>query len=527
MPFVLPPRGPRAQVAARDARARAIRAAAGRAGVFAVTSFGAVGDGKTLATAAIQKAIDACSAAGGGLVVVPPGRYLSGALFLRSHVHLHLEAGATLLASQRFSDFPAIEGRWEGVECKIYASLLTGVDLEGVTITGPGELEGQGSPWWAAHAETRKLRVAAGLKREQENPPGSPLKWPRPRLINLIRCQRVLIGDVQMTESPSYAVHIVYCQNVRIENVTVLALHTSNVDGLIIDSCRDVRVSDCSIGSGSDCIGVKAGFGKDGRDVAISSEDIVVTNCHLHSSGGTAIAIGSETSGGIRNVTISNSTISKCHDGIYIKSARGRGGVVEGVRVSNLVMGELVRAAVIVSTYFDSILNNSTVRDPNNPETNRTAKFPVDEGTPTIRHIDVDGVSAFDLERVLVVEGLPERFLQNLRFQNIVAGRVKTGVTLSRARGVSVSGLSVDCSPGPLVQASDVDRLELHRMQVAEPSRRDPVIDLADVNDAFIHGCDVGPGAPRFISAERCRGLMRANNRAPSDADPAANVKRP
>jgi polygalacturonase len=140
-----------------------------------------VGDGKTLSTAGLQAALDACSAAGGGLVLVPPGRYLTGALFLHSNLHLHIAAGATLLATQRFSDFPTISGRWEGIERKTHASLLTGIDLENVSITGQGALDGQGPPWWEAYGATRRMRLERRLPREAEEPAGGAAAVPRPR----------------------------------------------------------------------------------------------------------------------------------------------------------------------------------------------------------------------------------------------------------------------------------------------------------------------------------------------------------
>jgi hypothetical protein len=503
------------------ARARATSALArgrGAGAPFDVRRFGAAGDGVTMATRAIQGAIDACHGAGGGLVMIPAGRYLCGALFLRSNVHLHVGAGAALVASKRFEDFPPIDGRWEGIERKTYSSLLTGLDLENVTITGPGALDGQGPVWWQAHAQTQELRRTAGLGRREDNPPGAPLRWPRPRLINLIRCQRVIIGDLLLNESPAYFVHLTYCLNVKIENVSVTALTTNNADGVVVDSSKDVRIAGCSIGSGSDCIGIKAGFDEDGRRVGLPSEDIIVANCHLHSSGGCAIAVGSETAGGIRNVTIDNCTIVNCTDGLYVKSARGRGGVVEGVRASNLVFGRLERAALIVGTYFHSVTNDDVgVGAAGDPETDRATVLAVNEGTPTIRDIDINGVTAMDVNDLLVVEGLPERFVEQVRFHNLVARRSRNGARLARAADVAISGLTMATTAGPLVSAKDVMRLELHRLRCAQPSPKDPVVRLTNVAGALIHGAQIGPGAPRFLAAERSRAVLVTASQLPPD----------
>src|SRR5438552_13996832 len=153
-----------------------------------VLDFGAVGDGRTLCTAGIQAAINACATAGGGKVFVPPGKYLTGPIFLKSNLEFEVFAGATLLGSTNFADYPTIPGRWEGLERTVYASMITGIDLDNVAITGQGSLDGQGAVWLEAWGKTQELRKKLGLiGREPENPAGSPLHWPRPRMINLYR----------------------------------------------------------------------------------------------------------------------------------------------------------------------------------------------------------------------------------------------------------------------------------------------------------------------------------------------------
>ena len=182
---------------------------------FNVAEFGAVGDAKTLATAAIQSAVDACAKAGGGTVIVPAGRYLTGPIFLKSNVRVEIVGGATLLGSTDFAHYPSIQGRWEGLDRAIHASLFTGADLEDVSITGRGTLDGQGRPWWDAQRQTRETRRKLGMDdREGENPPGAPLKWARPRMINLYRCHNVLLSGITIVNSPSWNVHPVLCQNV-------------------------------------------------------------------------------------------------------------------------------------------------------------------------------------------------------------------------------------------------------------------------------------------------------------------------
>ncbi|RPJ41588.1 MAG: glycoside hydrolase family 28 protein, partial [Chloroflexi bacterium] len=238
--------------------------------------FGAVGDGQTLNTAALQAAIDGCAARGGGTVYLPAGRYLTGSLFFRDHITLHLDAGAVLLGSQDPADYPIISNRWEGVEQPTYAPLLTGSGLENITITGRGTIDGQGDPWWRAkHMNT--------------------LAYPRPRLIGFTGCRGVMIEGVTLVNSPAWTVHPVRCENVNLHGITIINPPDSpNTDGINPDSCRLVRISDCYISVGDDCIAIKSGTQNDHRLTAC--RDITITNCTLERGHG-GVVIGSEMSG--------------------------------------------------------------------------------------------------------------------------------------------------------------------------------------------------------------------------------------
>jgi polygalacturonase len=466
-----------------------------------VTRFGAVPDGKTLCTQAIQKAIEACAAAGGGMVVVPPGRYLTGALFLRSNLHLHLEMGATLLASQRFDDFPSIDGRWEGIERKTHSSLLTGLELENVTISGHGVLDGQAAPWRQAYLATREMRLKLGLPRQAENPPGAPLKWPRPRLINLLRCQGVHVSGLVLRDAPSYTIHLSYCQDAVVDAISVLKYEGEGVgpDGLIIDSCKQVRVVSSSFGSGGDGIGIKSGYNEDGWRIGIPSEEIAITNCTVFFSIGAGLALGSETAGGIKNVTISNCVISNCRYGIFIRSPRGRGGVVERVRVANLVLDHLSGTAVRISNYFDSVRGDGAKPTAGNPETDRSMVRPIVEGTPTFRDFELTGLTIGAAPEVASIEGLPERMIQGVRLQNVTAVRAKAGVTCTRAKDISLSNVRLGLLEQPAVSAHDVERLEVHRLSVSGRPPANGLIALENVTGAFIHGCDIADPSPTAL----------------------------
>jgi hypothetical protein len=488
------------------------------AGAHDVTQFGAVGDGKTDATAAIQRAIDACAAAGGGVVLIPPGRYLSGALFLKSHIELHVARGAVLLASQRFDDFPLIDGRWEGVERKTHASLITGQDLENVAITGRGVLDGRGWPWWEAHKATRDLRLQRGLPREAENPPEAPLRWPRPRTINLIRCQGVSVADLTIRDGPSWSVHLLYCQDVSVSGLTVTGQETQGCDGVVVDSSKRVRIWGCSIGSGSDCIALKSGYNEDGRRVGLPCEDVVVSTCNLFASYGSGVAIGSETAGGVKNVTVANCVITNCRTAIYIRSPRGRGGVVERVRVSNLVVDHLSEAAIKLSHFFDSLRMEARFgegpSEAGNVEVDRSIKPAPDVGTPEFRDIEFSGISIGETADVAIVEGLPERFIHHVAFRDLTALRAKAGISCQRAADVVISGLTVNPTIAPAVDARDVERLEVSRLRSSRPHPQLPAVRLENVAGSLISACSVVTGPGGFVRREGQlnRGITEVDN---------------
>lgn len=482
-----------------------------------VTRYGAVGDGKTSCTRAFQAAIEACAAAGGGTVWVPAGRYVSGALFLRSRVHLHLVAGATLAGSRRFEDYPPIDNRWEGVQRKTHASLITGIGVEDVTIDGEGTLDGEGMAWWDASIKTRELRVARKLPREADHPADAPLRWPSPRLINLVRCKRVVIAGLRMMDSPSVTIHLLYCDDVVVRAVKIGIFQALGVDGLIIDSSRRVRVMD-SIFECGDCVSVKAGYNEDGRRIGLPSEDIVVANCNLMAGSGSGLALGSETAGGIRNVAMLNCVVTRSRHGVYIRSPRGRGGGVERVRVSNVVFDELLEDAIRITTYYDSIRGEGSWAKPadpkwnkaqsyypstvGSPETDRSLRMPIDEGTPLLRDFDFTGLSVGAAEAVAYLEGLPERFVTGVRIRDLVAARIKSGVFCARVSDLFLDHLTLGRLDQPAVVAHQVERLTVQRLRCAELARGAPAVRLDGVAGAFVRGCHLPVGDARVVELQ-------------------------
>ena len=470
---------------------------------YDVRSYGAAGNGDALDTAAIQKAVDACAAGGGGTVRIPAGRYLTGPIFLKSRIQVEIESGAMLLGSTNFSDYPAIDGRWEGLRHQVYASLFTGQGLHHVSITGRGVLEGQGAVWWAANRKTMDLRKKLKLKgREPENPPDAPLRWDRPRMINLYHCTNVLIRDLTIQNSPSWNVHPVYCENVILDNLTILApAHSANTDGVDPDSCRNVRISNCHFDVGDDCIAIKSGYNEDGWRVGIPCENILVCNCTFaHGHGG--VAIGSEMSGSVRNVTVVNCVFDGTQRGLRVKTALGRGGVVEYFRASNLVMRNISDAAFsVTAAYGDGHSEDSTATPP--------------EAIPHLRHFYWGNVSVVNAKKLADLSGLAVAPLEDLRLYNVQATDAKAGIRCENARDVVLEDISLQPRSGPALEARNVTNLEVFRLAVEKPNEGAPVLLLNGVAQALAHGCKVaaGPGAFVRVSGDTNAAIALENNR--------------
>ena len=208
---------------------------------FDVRGYGAAGDGATNETGALQRAIDAAARAGGGTVLVPAGRYVTGSLSLYDNITLHLDVGALLVGSESPADYPIISMRWEGLTRPTHAPLITGVGLRNIAVTGRGVIDGRGAVWWQRHRE-------------------KALDAPRPRLIAFSDCSGVLVEGVTLTNSPSWTINPVRCDNVTVDKVTISNPPDSpNTDGINPDSCRNVHISNCHIDVGDDCITIKSG----------------------------------------------------------------------------------------------------------------------------------------------------------------------------------------------------------------------------------------------------------------------------
>jgi len=466
-------------------------------GIYNVKDFGAVGDGETLNTQAIQKAIDLCAKEGGGKVFVPAGNYLSGPLFMRSNITFEIFPGAVIIFDDNIEDCPIVDGRWEGIERKVYASLLTGHDIENVTITGRGKIDGRGEKWWNAHYINKELRKKHGIEgREPDNPVESPLKVPRPRLINLYNCKNVLISELTLENSPSWTIHPVYCENVVVEKISIIQPYESpNTDGINPESCKNVRILNCFVDCGDDCITIKSGYNEDGRRVGKACENIVISNCTF-AHGRSAIGIGSEMSGDVRNVAISNCVFNGTLRGIRIKTGRGRGGIVENYRADNIVMMN-VKTAISLDMYYGN-------KD--------TTALPVSEETPIFRNIHLSNITAVNVEKAAEIRGLPEALLEDLSITNTTFA-AEQGAEVKYTKNLRLEDVTINCKSGPSLDITRSSLVEVDNFGSDNPLQNEPVIKIETSDEVYIHSCNLVPGTNIFLKSSKTRNLEMNNNR--------------
>ena len=375
-------------------------AAAGAAPVCNVRTYGAKGDGHTKDSAAIQKAINACEAKGGGTVRLTKGTYLSGPIQLKSHITLDVEPGATLLGSQDKADYQdTTELRQPAV-----MPLIEAKNAENITITGGGTIDGNGKPWWD------------DVYSHRHAPDFDPAK--RPRLLILDHCRHVLIDNVTIENSASWQVVPYYSEDVTIRNGKILApAHSPNTDGIDPFSSHHVLIDHMTIDVGDDNVAIKSGQpGSPGPDDP--STYITVRDCtFLHGHG---MSIGSEVSGGVQHVTVEHVSFENTRHGVRIKSNRDRGGDIGDLNFSDLTM-QNVGTALVVTEYYPKI----PVHD---------AKQPITRLTPHFHDIHISNVVANGAKDAGVIVGLPEEPITSIYLKN---------VHISAQKGLVVSDATV------------------------------------------------------------------------------------
>ncbi|MDQ7989345.1 MAG: glycoside hydrolase family 28 protein [Candidatus Dactylopiibacterium sp.] len=409
---------------------------------FPLTDFGAQGNGQHDCTEAFRAAIAAASEAGGGRIVVPAGDWLTGPIHLRSRIELHIEEGATVrFRTEAEAYLPMVLTRWEGVELYNYSPLIYALDCEDIAITGRGTLDGQGSndTWWKwrdkvkfgwqpGTPQQKPARLMLFVLGEYDVPVEARRfgegYWLRPNMIQPYRCRNILIEGVTIRNSPMWHIHCVLSQNITVRGVTVIG-HGPETDGANPESCRDVLIEDCYFDTGDDCIAIKSGRNGDGRRINVPSENIIVRNCTMRDGHG-AIVIGSELTGGVRNVFAENLEMDSPNldRALRIKTNSHRGGLVENIHMRNSVVKSLGGEVVQVNLDY---------------EEGDTGHF-----TPVVREIHVDNLVSQGGKIGLQLKAYERSPITGVRVSNCRFEGVEQAFELRHADGLALDNVVIN-----------------------------------------------------------------------------------
>lgn len=395
--------------------------------LFAAARYGAVGDGTTLNTQALQKAIDA-AARRGGVVALAPGRYLTGSLFLKKGVTLRLDKGVTLLGSQDIQDYPEIPTRVAGIEMKWPAALLNVLDQDNVAIVGEGTVDGQGQPFWDHYWALRKEYEAKGLR------------WivdydaQRPRLLLLSNASNVTLKGLTLQRSGFWTVHVLYSKNVTVDGITVrnnLGGHGPSTDGIDLDSSSYVLVQNADIDCNDDNFCLKAGRDADGLRVNRPCEYVLIQHC-VAGAGGGLLTCGSETSGSIRHVIARHLRATGTKNGIQLKSATNRGGTVEDI-VADDIQLDAVRVPLTITMNWNPAYSYSELpagyTQATLPAHWKAMLTPVDpaRGLPHFRNVRITNLQATGAQTAIAASGVAASLLENFHLTNVRISAEKAG----------------------------------------------------------------------------------------------------
>ncbi len=381
---------------------------------FNVRNFGAMGNGTTKDTAAFQKALDTCAVSGGGEVVVPPGKYLIGSIQIGNRTILRLEKDSVLMGSPDLAEYPITDIRWEGRWQQGHRALIYAANVDHTGIVGPGRIEGN-----------RAVAFGKGMR-------GAPVLEP-------VSCTDLRWEDFSVTHDGTWATHPTYCANVVIRN-----LHIRNTrDGIDVDSCKNVRIENCDIDTGDDAISLKSGRGMNGARIGKPTEEVLISRCVLGGGYFACISVGSETSGGIRNVRIEKSrfTHSRTH-AIYIKTRTGRAGVIENILGEDLDVANGGFLCINTTSGGNQSTPDDTVEG--------------DIGYPILRNIRFSNIRVKDVTALVeAIKVAPEKPISGLYLSNIT-GTCQKGISLANIRDAVLRGIRVTGFTGPLLSIDNV-----------------------------------------------------------------------
>ncbi len=476
-----------------------------------ITDFGAKGDGVTLNTQAINEAIKAVNEKGGGKVIIPEGFWLTGPIEILSNVNLYTEKNALVLFTTDKDAYPIIETNFEGLDTRRCQSPISARNTENIAITGYGVFDGSGDSWRPTKKEKltegqwNKLVKSGGVVNEKGNvwyPSEASMKgaaacsnfnnpdnistdeewasirdWLRPVMINIVKSKKVLLDGVTFKNSPAWCIHPLSCDNITINNVKVYnPWYSQNGDALDLESCRNALITNNIFDAGDDAICIKSGKDEQGRRRGEPCENVIVkNNTVLHGHGG--FVVGSEMSGGVKNVYVADCTFLGTDVGLRFKSNRGRGGVVENIYIDNINMINIPAEPLL----FDLFYGGKGAGEETEEDLLKRMKTdipPVTEETPSFRNIHISNIYCKGSGRAMFFNGLPEMPISNVTVKNVVMTDAKEGAVISRANGVVMENIKIVTTGGDLVKVKNSKDITINGESYKEIDNEGKVINL-------------------------------------------------
>ncbi len=450
-----------------------------------IVSFGAKGDGITLNTESINKTIVSVSQKGGGVVLIPSGLWLTGPIELKSNVNLHLKRDAILQFTADFNQYKLVQGNWEGQPAWRNQSPISGVNLENIAITGSGIIDGNGGAWRMVkkdkltETQWKNLVSSGGIVKadgkmwypSEKTVKGSNTKnagvieagktaadyndikdFLRPNLLVLTGCKKILLEGVTFQNSPAWNLHPLLCEDLTLRNLQVKnPWFAQNGDGVDVESCKNVLIEGSTFDVGDDGICIKSGRDEAGRKRGVPTENVIVrNNVVYHAHGG--FVIGSEMSGGAKNIWVYDCSFIGTDIGLRFKTTRGRGGVVENIYINNINMIDIPGEAILFDMYYAAV-------DPvplagEKREAIKTVTVPVTEATPQFKNFYIKDVVANGAEKAIFFRGLPEMNIKDVHLENVTI-KAKKGIEIIEAAGIFLKNVNVitdNTSPVVMIQ---------------------------------------------------------------------------
>lgn len=495
-----------------------------------IVKFGAVPDGLTLNTKSIKTAIHEMNEKGGGVVLVPPGLWLTGPIVLQSNINLYLAAGATLLFTTDFDQYPLVEGNWEGLPQLRNQSPVSASFEKNIAITGQGIIDGNGDAWRMVkkdklnETQWRKLVASGGVLSEdkktwypsEKSIKGAALQNPgvispeknlafynsvkdflRPNLLVLANCKNILLEGVTFQNSPAWCLHPLLCEDLIVRNISVKnPWYAQNGDGIDIESCKNVLIENSVFDVGDDGLCIKSGRDAEGRKRGKPTENVIIRGCTVYAAHG-GFVIGSEMSGGARNIWVNNCTFIGTDIGLRFKTTRGRGGVVENIFIDNIYMKNIVAEAILFDMYY-------MAKDPvplagEKRELPKAEFKPVDETTPVFRNFYISNVYCNGADKAIFIRGIPEMHVKDILLQDMVLQADK-GFDIQEATGITFRNISViSKETNPVIDIVQSDKLVFENINYRNGSQLLFRINGERSNNISIHKTDASKAKEKII----------------------------